>query len=235
MDNNTELNEYIEQNAVTDDTAAEVEETSVNATYCPQCGAEIEDGAEDCESCGAIFAETKKADLSDPKKCWYYAYKSRYKGPYTAARMAELMRDTTILKSTMVWKDGDKYARTADESAFADIFLEEIKPPAAKLVNDSYFIAFCVLPTIFCAVLSSFLAKSAASYFILALAYLAFSALFLSKDFKELKSKGIELENWTRAGIVLAPLYIVPRLEKTSKRYAYVLLWVAMIALFFFR
>lgn len=202
---------------------------------CPQCGAEIAPGAEDCDKCGAIFAQTEKADLTDPKKRWYYAYRSRYKGPYTAARMAELMRDTTISEDTMVWKDGDKYARAAADSAFSDIFLEEIKTPPAKLVKDNYFIAFSALPAIFCAVLSVFLKPVAASYIILAAVYLVFSALFLANDRKELAKQGISLESYTWVGIVLAPVYMLPRLQKTNRRYAYILLWAVLVVIFFFR
>ena len=204
-------------------------------TFCPQCGAEIMPDAEDCDNCGAIFAETEKADLSDPKKKWYYAYKSRYKGPYTAAKMAELMRDTTIVAGTMVWKDGDKYARAANESAFADIFLSPIETPPAKLVKDNYFVAFSSLPAIFCAVVSTFLTPAVISYVILAVLYIALGALFLRKDMRELSSKGIKLEPFVWLGVILAPVYMLPRLEKTSKRYAYILLWALLVAIFFYR
>lgn len=210
-------------------------EETEEESRCPRCGAVISPGAEDCDKCGAIFAQAEKADLSDPRRCWYYAYRSRYKGPYTAAKMAELIRDTTIAENTMVWKDGDKYARAAADSAFSDIFLEDIVAPPAKLVKDNYFIAFAALPAIFCAVLSVFLKPSLLSYIILAAVYLVFSAVFLRLDKKELENKGIKLDDYVWAGVVLAPVYMVPRLNRTSKRYAYILLWAVLIVIFFFR
>lgn len=213
----------------------ECTDTGDEKTFCPQCGAEVEPNAEDCEKCGAIFAESEKADLSDPKKKWYYAYKSRYKGPYTAAQMAALMRDTTISANTMVWKDGDKYARAAKESSFADIFLDPIEPPPAKLVKNNYFVAFSSLPAIFCAVVSAFLTRAAINYVILAVLYIALSTLFLRKDIKELNSKGIKLDSFVWLGIIFAPVYMLPRLEKTNKRYAYLLLWALLVAIFFYR
>ena len=218
-----------------DPDAAPPEEDNGEERHCPRCGAVISPDAEDCDKCGAIFAQTEKADLSDPRRCWYYAYRSRYKGPYTAAHMAELMRDTTIAENTMVWKDGDKYARAAADSAFSDIFLEDIVAPPAKLVKDNYFIAFAALPAIFCAVLSVFLKPAVTSYVILAVVYLALSAVFLRMDRKELDNKGIKLGDFVWAGVILAPVYMVPRLQKTSRRYAYILLWAVLIVIFFFR
>ena len=218
-----------------DPDAASPEEKDGEERLCPRCGAAVPPGAEDCDKCGAIFAQSEKADLSDPRRRWYYAYRSRYKGPYTAAQMAELMRDTTILENTMVWKDGDKYARAAADSAFSDIFLEDIVAPPAKLVRDNYFVAFAALPAIICAVLSVFLKAALPSYVILAVIYLALSAVFLRLDKKELESKSIKLDDYVWAGVILAPVYMVPRLAKTSRRYAYILLWAVLIVIFFFR
>ena len=218
-----------------DTNTAPSDECDGKENLCPRCGAVISPGAEDCDKCGAIFAQTEKADLADPKRCWYYAYRSRYKGPYTAAKMAELMRDTTIAENTMVWKDGDKYARAAADSAFSDIFLEDIVAPPAKLVKDNYFVAFAALPAIICAVLSVFLKAALPSYVILAVVYVALSAVFLRQDRKELENKGIELDGYVWAGVILAPIYMIPRLTKTSKRYAYILLWAVLIIIFFFR
>ena len=149
--------------------------------------------------------------------------------------MAELMRDTTILENTMVWKDGDKYARAAADSAFSEIFLEDIVAPPAKLVKDNYFVAFAALPAILCAVLSVFLKASVPSYIILAAVYVVLSAVFLRLDKKELENKNIKLDDYVWLGIILAPIYMVPRLGKTSKRYAYILLWAVLIVIFFFR
>ncbi|MBO4832159.1 MAG: DUF4339 domain-containing protein [Oscillospiraceae bacterium] len=218
-----------------DPNAAPSEDKDGEERRCPRCGAVVPAGAEDCDKCGAIFAQTEKADLSDPRRCWYYAYRSRYKGPYTAAKMAELMRDTTILENTMVWKDGDKYARAAADSAFSEIFLEDIVAPPAKLVKDNYFVAFAALPAILCAVLSVFLKASVPSYIILAAVYVVLSAVFLRLDKKELENKNIKLDDYVWLGIILAPIYMVPRLGKTSKRYAYILLWAVLIVIFFFR
>ena len=54
-------------------------------------------------------------------------------------------------------------------------------------------------------------------------------------DRKELEKKGIKLGDYIWTGVILAPVYMVPRLQKTSKRYAYILLWAVLIVIFFFR
>ena len=102
-------------------------------------------------------------------------------------------------------------------------------------MKDNYFVAFAALPAIICAVLSVFLKAALPSYVILAVVYVALSAVFLRQDRKELENKGIELDGYVWAGVILAPIYMIPRLTKTSKRYAYILLWAVLIIIFFFR
>ena len=200
---------------------------------CPQCGAERSGKDAPCSSCSWV----PEGYVLDPeKKEWFYIVKSRYKGPFTAPKIRELIRDTTILEDTLIWQEGRQLATTAGKSPFRDEFLVPITPPREKLLSDKFAECLMVVPPFLCIILAAFLKPGVASYAILLGAYLVLNWLFLSQDLQQVERVGYDImEPWMYIGIVFPPLYLLPRALRTNKKIAYAIAWCVFAAIFFLR
>ena len=200
---------------------------------CPVCGAERSGEDAPCPSCSWV---PEGYELDPDKKEWFYIVKNRYKGPFTAVRMRELIRDTTIVKETLVWQEGKQLATTAEKSPFRDEFLVEITPPPLKLLSDKYAEGLMAVPPFLIILLSAFLKPGPIAWAIMGVLYVGLGLLFLIKDRKEVESRGFDImEPWMYIGCVAAPVYLIPRAERTNKKHIYSIAWLIFMVIFFLR
>jgi len=205
----------------------------VKEIKCPMCGAELATEQTPCASCSWI---PEGYELDPTKKEWFYIVKSRYKGPFTAVQMREMIRDTTIVADTLIWQEGRQLATTAGKSPFKDEFLVEIIPSPLKLLSDKYAECLMAFPAFICILLSGFIELNLISGIIFAVVYLGLSFWFMMLDIKECKNRGFDImEPWMYLGAVIAPIYLIPRAERTNKKYLYSLAWLFFVILFFCR
>ena len=200
---------------------------------CPQCGAERSGPDSPCPACSWI---PEGYELDPEKKEWFYIVKNRYKGPFTAPKMRELIRDTTVVKDTLVFQEGKQLATTAEKSPFRDEFLVEITPPPLKLLSDRWCECLMAVPPFLCILLSGFLKPGLYFWAAVAVIYFGLNALFLTKDVKECRNRGFDFfEQWMYAGIVAPPIYLLPRAQNTNHRFAYSIAWLVFAVIFFLR
>ncbi len=200
---------------------------------CPVCNETLQEEGMPCSACGWI---PEGYTLDPDKKEWFYVVGSRYKGPFTPLRIRELIKDTTISENTLLWQENKRYATTAGKSPFKDEFLVPITPPPLKLLSDRYALSLMSVPVFVCIIISAFLKPTLAAFAILALIYLVLGYIFLRADIKEVKKRGFDFfEKWMYFGIVIAPLYLLPRAEHTNKKFMYSLAWVIFVLIFFLR
>lgn len=200
---------------------------------CPMCGSELPTNETPCSMCGWI---PEGYELDPKKKDWYYIVKSRYKGPFTPPKMRELIQDTTIKEDTLVWQEGCQFASTAGKSPFKDEFLVPITPPPYKLISDKYVKCLMTAPPFIGIIMSAFLKANIISYLLILAVFVGLGILFIKLDQKEIKKYGFDImESWMYIGILIAPLYLLPRAERTNKKYMYSLAWLLFVLILFAR
>lgn len=196
--------------------------------YCQKCGTIIPDHALYCEHCGhRVFNSINhNADT-----LWYYLDGSVQVGPVSSQAFEELITSNTIQQDTLVWTNGLQTWIPASQSVFSSLFSTPPTTPAIP-VSEKWIWALSTVPLLL-AWITPHIISQAYSFANYAPAIVAviLNIILLSCDIGEVRRNNLSIDSWLWLGIVLVPVYIYVREDKTNKNYAPLIVWCILFAI----
>ena len=194
--------------------------------FCHNCGHQIEDGSQFCNSCGAKqIIKTSDSSNTDTAKEWFCIIKGDKKGPYSKKQIEELIDFDHVDAYTQVCKLGMDEFTPLFKTELVEFFEEEKVEEGGKLDN-KWFWLLAIIPHTVNVLISIIAGVFSTNLTILnVVCVIALNCLFIALDTKALKKAGYENRSWFWIGLILVPVYLFIRAAKTTKNLAPPIIW----------
>lgn len=197
--------------------------------FCSNCGKETSYDSIFCPTCGHKLRNASIQNQSSNTTYWYYLSDNDRKGPVTEQQVADLVANGTIIRGTMVWKEGlDKWIKIEDTSL--NHIVQRVMPAApGNSVSDKWIWALATIPLF----VNYILAGCFPTFSIPVVSFITMTlnVTFALFDVIDLKKNGIDAGNWVWLGLILVPIYLFVRSSKTTKNYAPGIIWCILFLL----
>lgn len=205
--------------------------------YCSKCGKELIDGSLFCNYCGTeqlintmkkVERESVEEGSISTEKWFYVNCIDDESGPYTDAEIVDLIYKHVIKNGTRIRKENYHWI-PAEESVFSKYITEDItekdtEKDSNSILSEKWIWALASVPLL----LSMFFSVIGITGIMPAIIVIIANILFVALDVAYLKQTGKNIEEWIWLGVIIVPLYLIVRENKTNKNAIPTILWFVL-------
>ncbi len=189
--------------------------------FCKNCGMQLTDNTAFCPQCGT------KTDVNNYQSGilaeWFYFNGVDKTGPFTQNQIVNMISAGTIVKETLVWKNGLTSWTPAGNTELAACFGHTAAIISAGSITEKWVWALATIPLLVDLLIA--IAVPEMNFYVQCIILCVINCIFITQDVSELKNNGYKVDDWLWLGIVLVPVYLYVRASKTTKNYIPFAVW----------
>ena len=172
-----------------------------------------------------LDGDAKREGLGDAD--WFCLLDGAKKGPYTESQVVDLLKSGSITGETLVWRSGfEDWKKLADTELHMQ--LQDVVPPVpSSAISDKWLWCLATVPLFVSWIVEAAFPESGKAGMIVCI---ILNCIFLCLDVELLKKGGRQAESWLWLGLLIVPLYLGVRANRTNKNWLPLIAWIVLMA-----